>query len=298
MNRVLDAAALDRRRFSAEQLDRLFQAVLVDDEVDAVTELPDRITLDHNPEQLIDCYRICRQLWREGVDRRAFAALIRKVGDDGDLDPTDRLAFKYARAKLKHLRFACALYGTEHRYPTVMDWMTTTLGHLQDAFKNGQRARVRREALLCRFFLSPLPQAVLRREQDRLRWTDTAGFRRYLAREIDTLDAVVRQPWVTGRTFHATRKIASRQVSFYDTLRTIAPSDEYLKMSRALAAINGLMGNLHDTLVERRIAGTQDYHRTPFVLPEDIRERLAGLVACYRASGLPRGDAECLQPLA
>lgn len=289
MSGTLDAAALDRRSFSAEQLDQLFQAVLIDDELDAITELPARITLDHDPEQLVDCYRICRQLWREGVDQRAFAALIRKVGRDGDLDAGDRLAYKYARAKLKHLRFACALYDSGHRYPTVMDWMTTALGHLQDAFKNGQHGRVRREALLCRFFLSPLPQAVLRRERDRLHPTSAADFRRYIARETEALAAVTRRSQVTGPIFHAARKIASRQVSFYDTLRTIAPSQEAFQMSRALAAINGLMGNLHDELIERRVAGTQDYHRAPFALPEEIRTRIADLIACYRDSGLELG---------
>jgi hypothetical protein len=127
---------------------------------------------------------------------------------------------------------------------------------------------------------------LLQREVDHLTPTTSAGFRDYVAREIATLEDILSYRLLTGAQFHATRKIASRLVSFYDTLRTIAPSDEAFRMSRALAAINGLMGAMHDVLIERRIAGTQDYHRDPFALPDEIRSRLAALVARYRASGL------------
>lgn len=283
-----DASHLDAQRFAQATCDALFQAVLIDDEVDAHTELPDRMTLDYDPAQLLDCYRLCRQLWREGVDHAAFGALIDTLRRERDLGPEQRLAFKYARAKIKHLRFAWALYDERHRYPHVMDWMTTALGHLQDAFKNGDRAKVYREAVLCRFFLSAGPQALLAREIDRLRLTSGESFRAYMGRQAATLEAALRQPLMTGHQFHATRKILSRQVSFYDTLRTLQPSDEAFKMSRSLAALNGLMGNMHDDLVARRVAGEQDYHRDAFALPADIQERLVALVKLYAASGLVR----------
>jgi len=281
-----DAEALDARRFSDAQCAALFEAVLIDDEVDAHTELPDRITLDHNPAQLLDCYRICRQLWRTGVDRDAMIACNALLLRDRDLGPEDRLRFKYARARFKHLRFAHALYGERHTYPILFDWMTVLLGHLQDAFKTGLAGRVYSESLLCRLFLARGPWRLLEREVDRLTPTTSAGFRDYVAREIATLETMLSRELLTGAQFHATRKIASRLVSFYDTWRTIAPSDEAFKMSRALAAINGLMGAMHDILIERRVAGTQDYHRDPFALPAEIRERIVALVARYRASGL------------
>ena len=52
-------------------------------------------------------------------------------------------------------------------------------------------------------------------------------------------------------------------------------------MSRSLAAINGLMGTMHDALIEQRIAGTRDYHREPFALPDEIRRRLTMLAERY-----------------
>lgn len=281
-----DAKALDARRFSDAQCAALFEAVLIDDEVDAHTELPERITLDHNPAELLDCYRICRQLWRTGVDRDAMIACNATLMREGDLGSEDRLRFKYARAKFKHLRFAHALYGERHTYPILFDWMTVLLGHLQDAFKNGRTDTARREALLCRLFLARGPWRLLEREVDHLTPTTSAGFRVYITHEIASLEGILSHELLTGAQFHATRKIASRLVSFYDTLRTIAPSDEAFKMSRALAAINGLMGAMHDLLIERRVAGTQDYHRDPFALPAEIRDRIAALVARYRASGL------------
>ncbi len=65
----LPHTALDEPRFSAEQCDTLFAAVLAHDDIDLNATLPDAIHLDYTPEQLTQCYRICRQLWKDGVDR-------------------------------------------------------------------------------------------------------------------------------------------------------------------------------------------------------------------------------------
>lgn len=40
-------------------------------------------------------------------------------------------------------------------------------------------------------------------------------------------------------------------------------------MVRLLAAINGLMGRMHDLLAKRRTAGTRDYRGAPFDAPDD-----------------------------
>ncbi len=284
-NDPVDPNGRDDRPFSDAQCQALFDAVLIDDEVDAHTELPARITLDHDPEILWDCYRISRQLWA-GVDLQEMIALNAVLRQRRTLASADRFRFKYARAKFKHLRFACALYGERHAYPTMLDWMTTALGHLQDAFKLGLGGKVYREALLCRVFLARGVQAILRRQVDHLAPTSVASFRAYVARQIATLEEAATRDVLTGAQFHASRKIASRLVSFYDTLRIVAPSDEAFKMSRSLAAINGLMGAMHDELIERRVAGTQDYHHDSFGLPEEIRARISALVERYRMSGL------------
>jgi hypothetical protein len=281
---ILRADDLDSKIFTAKHCDALFEAILIDDEVDAHTELPDHITLDFNRDQLIDNFRLCRQLWKTGVDHAELVELSQIVAREGDLGPEDRLRYKYARAKFKHLRFAYALYGAGHRYPLLLNWMTTAMGHLQDAFKNGQPGPVARQAALSRIFLSRLPQHLLAREIDHLVPSSGIGFRTYVERQIMTLKSILAMDAVTGREFHETRKIISRQVSFYDTLRTIQPSDEAYLMSRSLSAINGLMGRMHDELIERKVAGTQDYHRERFALPEEIRDRLSALVARYLKS--------------
>ena len=278
--------AVGDRRFSQAQCAALFEAVLIDDDVDAHTELPERITLDFDQALLLDCYGLCRQLWLSGVERGDLIRLNVVLLRDRDLDPFDRLQFKHVRAKFKHLRFAHALYGKGHDYPMLLDWLTTLLGQLQDAFKTKQAGTVWRRAMLCRLFLARGSWRLLRNELDRLQPTTSAGFREYMARQVTTLEGVLAQDLLTGAQFHATRKIASRLVSFYDTLRTISPSEQAYKMSRYLAAINGLMGTMHDDLVERRIAGLQDYHSHPFALPHEIRERLTKLVARFRIAGL------------
>lgn len=280
---ILDAKALDAVRFTPEQCDAVFTAVLHDDDVDAPAKLPDRIELDYSDGELIDCFRICRQLWKTGVDRDVLIALIAKLARDGNLGAEDRLLFKHARARFKHLRFAYALYGADHRYPVIFDWVTVSMGHLQDALKNRQRGAISRQAVLARFFLNRFPQYMLRREVDRFKPSSGAVFRAYVERQVATLRTVVAQDLVTGGEFHATRKIISRQGSFYNSLGVLRPSAETHGMSMSLSAINGLMGRMHDELVERRILGTQDYHRERFLLPEGIRQRLITLLDRYPA---------------
>lgn len=286
MTARLGRAALEAHRHPPAALATLFAAILADDEVDEHTELPARITLDHEPALLVEGYRISRSLWIEGDQPAILAALIGRLQRGGDLDDADRRAFKHARAKLKHLRFACALFGAGHGYPPVMDAATAAFGRLQDAYRTRDIARLAREARLCRLFLSAPAQALLRREHDRLRPASAAGFRAYVGREVAALAATLGRATLTGATFHAARKIASRQVSFYSTLLALRPDGEAHCMARSLAAINGLMGDEHDRLIERRAAGAHDYHRAPLRLSDDMRRRIAALVARYRASGL------------
>lgn len=79
------------------------------------------------------------------------------------------------------------------------------------------------------------------------------------------------------------RKVVSRQVSFYDSMRTLVPNAEEARLSRFLSAINGLMGRMHDDMVEQAAAGSADYGRDGFPLPDDIRRRLETLVDHYPA---------------
>lgn len=286
---AMNAAALDAHRFTQAQCDALFAAVLINDEVDPHTELPEIIDLDFPESRLIDCFCLCRQLLKAGVDNAELVELTDRIGRDGDLNAEDRLRYKNARAKFKHMRFAYALYDARHRYPVILDWMTTAMGHMQDAMKNGDRRSLARQVKLARIFQSALPQRLVMREIDHFRPTTAAGYRGYVERQIAKLRAVLAKEAVTGEEFHATRKIISRQVSFYDDMRTIHPSPDIHKTARSLAAINGLMGEMHDRLVERRVAGVQDYHRERFALPDDIAGRLNALAGRYPAEATREG---------
>lgn len=286
MTQILTAAALDERRFPAERVAHLYEAILIDDEVDPHTELPNRIALDHDPALFADCFRLCRQLLIDGVDRRELSALLGQLRRDRDLDAAARVRYKDMRAKLKHFRFAIALYGQRHRYPPVIDWLTTALGHAQDGFKTGQRGRVAVKAGVAQLLLAPGAWSLFVAERDRIALTTPEGFRAFLARDLATLDAMVRHGEATGADFHAARKVVSRQVSFYNTVLTLHPAHDVARLSRSLAAINGLMGSLHDELIVRRVSGDQDYHRERFILPPPIHARITELLQCFRASGL------------
>lgn len=266
------------RTFTNEQCDALFAAILIDDEVDREAELPATIRFDYTRRDLIDCFGLAHRLWETGFDRdflvHAAATLLR----DGDLDAADRLSFKYVRAKFKHLRYAHRLYGRDAASPPMLDRITITMGHLQDAFRNHRRGAAMLHAALLRIWLSPAFVARLRREAGRLMPIDSAGFRARLERDAARLAAVAAADRMTARELHAARKIIGRQVSFYDTLRTLHPSRDSDRISRSLSAINGLMGSLHDELVVTRTRDRSTYDGVRFALPDPIRARLAALV--------------------
>jgi hypothetical protein len=278
---ILTAQALDARRFDHARLDELFDLILIDDDVDPETPLPAQVPLDWDQEALVDGYRLSRQLWIEGTDHGKLIELVRKLRRDRDLNDEDRLAYKYARAMYKHVRFAHALADARHRYPIILNWTTVALGHLQDAFKNKHRASVWRQAQLNLFLLSGGPQDLVHNEIDRLRADTPAGFRTYTLRQMDGLRAALARDTMTGKVFHHTRKIASRQVAFLNNMLALRHDEDLYRTARCWAAINGLMGSMHDVLIERRVAGTQDYHREQFALPDDIAGRLRAILALY-----------------
>ncbi|WP_157220520.1 hypothetical protein [Flavisphingomonas formosensis] len=269
--------------FAAATLDTLFAAILIDDEIDDHVSLPDPIPLDPSIDDLRDCFRLCRQLWTDGVDRAEAIRLVHLLLHDGDLNAENRLKYKYIRAKYKHLRFAFTLYDSRHACPPRFKLTTTIMGHLQDAFRNGQRYTAIGYAVMLRVLLMNPFWNSTRREAFSAPLDDQAGFTRFMTAEIGKLRAELAKETLNGAEFHAMRKIISRHVSFFDTLRTLRPTDSAYKMSRYLSAINGMMGSMHDDLVERGVSGEQDYHRHRFALPAEIRERLQLLVDRYPA---------------
>ncbi len=273
-----DPTGVAGRSFTGEQCEALFQAILIDDEVDDHTELPAVIRLDYTKRDLADCYGLARQLWETGFDRDLLVRVTATLLREGDLGGEDRLAFKHVRAKFKHLRYAHALYGTRAGYPPMLDRITITMGHLQDGFRNRQRRAVILHATLLRIWLTRPFVARLHREADRLVPVAPATFRAMLERDTRRLAVFAATDRVTGRELHAARKIIGRQVSFYDTMRTLQPSPDLYRMSRSLSAINGLMGSLHDTLIVAKTKAPGSYDEVRFGLPGPIRVRLAALV--------------------
>jgi CHAD domain-containing protein len=264
----------------------LFAAILADDEIDRDADLPAAVALDCRDEALRACYRLSRQLWDEGVDRAALASIVDRALWRGSLDPDERVAFKHARAKFKHLRYACSLFGAGHRYPWLFHRITAGMGQLQDALDNHQRAAATRIAAWLRVLFARAPYGWARREIDTLPPTTPAAFRAYLGQDVRHMAAELGRGDSSADEFHQLRKIVGRHVSLYCNLQVLAPSPMYAALTRYLGTINGLMGDVHDDLVTARFHGVVRDVRNRFAIPEEIEVRLGRLVRWYRRGGL------------
>jgi len=266
--------------FPAEALRRLFDAVDVDDIVDAHVALPDPIVLSCPEGTMRDCYALCLQFWEEGVRRKELLGLVGKLLRNEGLSADERLQFKHIRARYKHLRFAQRLYSESHTSSYLFDLTTRVLGHLQDAFRSGRRGGIVRHGLRLRVLLSRPVWTMVRRTMERTRIDTEAGLIALQRAEMRRLARAVSRTHFAGHEFHTVRKIVSMQVSYYDTLRSLGPDEHALRMSRFLAAINGLMGSRHDEMVAEALSGRRHY-RTPAPLANEIRSRLETLIARY-----------------
>lgn len=272
---------IERSHFAPEVLDALFEAVEMDDVVDPVVSLPDPVPVACDVEDMRRCLNLCIRFWHDGAIRADLVALTATLLLTGDLPPDARRRYKLIRARYKHLRFALVLYGRRHHAPLLFRTTVEVMGHLQDAYRNRRHFAVLGYALALRLLLTwPLWWAA-QREVASISLDDAEGFRRFRQAEMQCLARWLGDDTLTAHRFHAMRKIVSRLVSFYDTRRCLQPDEQAFRMSRFLSAINGLMGNLHDELVESAFAGRRNYHRDAFPLPEDIRSRLHALTRAY-----------------
>ncbi|MCX7190325.1 MAG: hypothetical protein NTU92_08145 [Methylotenera sp.] len=267
--------------FSAAQCDELFAAVLVHDELYPKAKLPDEIHLDYSQEQLAQCYRLCQQLWLDGVDRTQLCLMIEKIYKQGFLSAEDKITYHAMRAKIKHLRFAYVTFDERHRYPTMFHWMTGVMGNLQDAFKHDQRSALVCSALLVRFLLTKPFYTLITKEMDCFQPSTPESFCRYVHDEINFIRLHLTKNVITGKEFHEMRKVISRQVAMYDNLKTLYPSSYHRSISEYLSTINGLMGSKHDELIAKKFDKSQDYYTDTFVMPEEIKQRLIDLADKY-----------------
>jgi hypothetical protein len=268
------------QKFPAETLQRLFDAVAVDDIVDAHVALPEPIVLGCPDESIRQCYAVCLQFWEDGFTREDALRLVEKLLRNEGLSADERLEFKDIRARYKHLRFAQRLYSKRHCSNRIFDLTTRVLGKLQDAFRSGRRSGIVRSGLQLRILLSKPVWSMVRRAMRNTQLDNEAGFVAFQQSEMRNLKKAVSLTTFAGHEFHAVRKIVSMQVSFYDTLRSLGPNDHAYRMSRFLAAINGLMGSRHDEMVAEALSGRRHYE-TPAPLATETRSRLETLIAHF-----------------
>ncbi|MDZ4140993.1 MAG: hypothetical protein U1C48_03190 [Methylotenera sp.] len=274
---------LDVPLFSEAQCNALFAAVLVHDDVNLDAELPEVIHLDYSQEQLTQCYRICRQVWKQGVNRKFLCKLVTRLFWFCTIAQEERRTYHNVRAKIKHLRFAYVTFDERHAYPVHLHRMTRIMGELQDAFKNKQKATIRSLAIKLRFLLMILPYALVTKEIDQFQPSTIESFRKYVNDEINFIRLHLAKKEITSKEFHEMRKVISRQVALYDNLKTLYPSVYHSSMSRYLSTINGLMGSMHDALIAQKFKKTEDYYVATFEMPEEIEQRLIALVDKYKA---------------
>ncbi len=269
------------KKFSPETLQRLFTAVDEDDIVNQDATLPAVIDFACTQEIINDNYALCLQFWEDGFDRAELVGLVRKLGKGNGFTEAERMQYKYIRARYKHLRFAQRLYCKEHISSKLFRQTTVFLGHFQDAFRNRNMRNIRRYGIVLRFYLS-LPMWARVNYGLRHPNLDTvAGFIADRQQQILLLRELIAKPRLTGTEFHDVRKIISQQVSYYDTLRSIDPSNQdAYKISRFLSNINGLMGDRHDVMVADKLAGLKPYDQ-PALLPDNIRQPLEQLLERY-----------------
>lgn len=267
--------------YPKETLQALFDAVDTDDVVDPVVSLPDPVPVACTLSEMQACLALCLQFWQEGAVRKDMVQLANTLLVNGDLPAEARIRYKYIRARYKHLRFALVLYGKDHKAPLLFRCTVAAMGHLQDAFRNRRRGAVIAYALALRLLLARPVWLAVQKEVLGVQLDSEQGFLRFRETEFHRLAGWLKEPKLTAHRFHTIRKVISRQVSFYDTLRTLAPDGQMYRMSRFLSAINGLMGSMHDDLVEQAGKGQRNYHHDHVLMPDDIRNRLETLTAHY-----------------
>lgn len=266
--------------FPQDALDTVFEHILLDDVPHPDTPLPDDVLPICDAAEIRNGYNLCWQLLERGVDRKAFRRLILKIALSGNANKDEQLAFKYARAKFKHMRFACANFTKQHRYPLLLHVVTIVMGNMQDAFKNHQRRATLMNGLILWIVLSPAYYWLISTPLTLWKEDDVAGVIAYQKKENAKLAKLIRTlNATTGHEFHTMRKIISRRVAFNDTLRTIRPSQALNQLSEYLATINGMMGDFHDGLIEKKLDGSQDYHRDRFQSPQGIPQRIRAFLA-------------------
>ena len=261
------------------QCDALFSEILNNDAIDWQVRLPDAIEMPASVEQFVAGFDLSRELWHDGLDRERLVSIAGTLFRDYRIDEGDSLAFKHARARFKHLRFVYAAFGDRHRYPILLDVLTSVMGNLQDAFKNNKHPSIRRNAILMRLLLNASLVKLMIAETGMFRPTTPEKFRDYMKGQAIKVAQFLQKKAITAQEFHDTRKIISLYRASFATLVTLEPSAHHVVVASYIATINGLMGNFHDGLMAGKLNGTLNYTSDTFPLPDEMRVRLHQLVS-------------------
>jgi hypothetical protein len=272
------------RPFPRARLDAFFAAVLINDVVDAELVLPAGIPVHQPQGRLADYHALCRQLWIEGVDRTNLRQLSGMAIAGRSPDPETLTRFKHVRAKFKQLRYASTLLDQDYRTPLLLGAATAVMGQLQDAYRHHQLRQIRLHGLQLRILTTRPCLAWMGNTAAAFQPLPSRLFAERLGRDLDELAEQLASGPVSGKAFHAMRKIVSRHNSFWTAMTVIHPATSHHRLFRWMSAVNGMMGAMHDGLVAAEAERAGSYEQ-PAPLPDDLRAMLDKLV------GLPRWTA-------
>ncbi len=273
--------------FSKKQCDLLFQAVLVHDDIYLKATFPENFHLNYSQHQISQCYEICRQLWKQNVNRFHLYRIAYEGIYKGCLSEEEMLAYKLFRAKFKHLRFTYLVCDESHRYPPSLHEITRRMGKLQDSLKHKHPATLKekfkefKKILKLKIKLTvPLFYSV-NREINQFKPCTPESFKSHINSKMNIIREYLAAKEVNGKEFHEMRKVISMQVALFDNLKILFPSSYHEQVSQFLSTVNGMMGSLHDELIIKKFKQRSYYFDDTFQLPEDIRARLVTIVGAY-----------------
>ena len=276
-----------KQNFSKKQCDLLFQAVLVHDDIYLDATFPENFHLNYTQHQISQCYKICRQLWQQGVNRSHLHSIFDKIMHDQHLSDDEKLTYQHIRHKCKHLRFAYLVCDENHHCPPSLYDLTRRMGKLQDTLKHKRPTSFREnfeefKKVRKLKIKTTIPFFTLVRwEINQFKPCSNESFKNYINSKIDFIRLHLAADEVSGKEFHEMRKVISMQVALFDNLKILFPSSYHEQVSQFLSTVNGMMGSFHDGLIVKKFQQKSHYFDDTFQLPEDIRTRLVTIVEAY-----------------
>ncbi|EHD13102.1 hypothetical protein CIN_18390 [Commensalibacter intestini A911] len=273
----------ERFQFSQQQCDQLYDMICVDDEINLDITLPSTIDFQYTQQQLIESFMICRKVWLDGILDQRFSKIIRSLCTTSIISEEDKVIYKMMRAKFKHLCYAYRGFDARHKRPFLLGNITGLLGMIQDGFKNHKSSIVIPNAILLNALWNEQGLSLLKREVYRFFPCDLDDFKSAIhKRAIFIQKEIHKNQTLSAHQFHILRKQMSMFSALYGTFDVLYPSSYHHQTFQYLATINGLMGDYHDVLIEKKINRTQNYFFDQFSLPKEISQRLNIFIKAFR----------------